>query len=134
VRRRSVDYAMDAGSVPNKNFAWVSTNQQAGCCNLEALGAAIVKDLEGGVGVTLGFECPLFWPCPVDTSDLGKQRPGENGRSWSAGAGATITPTGCQTLAWLFRYIKERLPHVGASTQWGDYAIGFVVRTGSAPS
>src|SRR5207253_1320196 len=66
--------------------------------------------LERGRPVTFGLECPLFWPCPEEMSGLGRQRLGEAGRACFAGAGATITPTGCQSLMWLLRRLKNSVP------------------------
>ncbi len=77
-----------------------------------------------GGRMTLGFECPQFWPCPESLDDLGRQRSGESGRAWSAGAGATITPTGGQALAWLLRRLASSCPGLIGTTRWEEFTSG----------
>jgi hypothetical protein len=54
----------------------------------------IVHDLNAGIPVALGFECPIFVPISVDPNRLGKARAGEGNRSFSAGAGPGALVTG----------------------------------------
>ena len=121
----TIHYGMDAGSVPNGNFSWVGSNAPDEDSNdLAALACRITDDLKLGRKVTLGLECPLYWPCPVELARLGTGRAGEGQRSWSAGAGATITPTGCQSLAWLLRSVASGVPNLRGTTCWEEFASG----------
>ncbi len=120
--KQAVHYGMDAGSIPNGNFSWVSSNLPEKDSNdLDALASHITDNLRAGRHVTLGLECPLFWPCPDEVARLGTRRLGEGRRSWSAGAGATITPTGCQSLAWLLRSVAAKTPAAQGTTCWDDF-------------
>lgn len=123
--KQIVHYGMDAGSIPNGSFSWVgSTTPEKDSNDLAALACRITDDLRLGRNVTLGLECPLYWPCPSEVARLGTCRPGEGSRSWSAGAGATITPTGCQSLAWLLRRVACEMPKTRGTTCWEEFASG----------
>jgi hypothetical protein len=123
--KQVIHYGMDAGSVPNGNFSWVSSESpEKDSDDLAALASKIIDDMGAGRNVTLGLECPLFWPCPDEIARLGTRRPGEGRRSWSAGAGATITPTGCQSLSWLLRSVAGRTPAAKGTTCWEDFQSG----------
>lgn len=118
-------YVMDAGSIPRRSFAWLSSAEPDRPSNvLPSLAEAMASDLAAGRGVTLGCECPLVWPCPEGPDSLGKQRRGEDGRPWSAGAGAAVTPTGCQALAWVLRHLAKEVPDAGGTTRWQEFADG----------
>jgi hypothetical protein len=85
--------------------------------NLERLVEAVATRLDDGGRVALGFECPLFVPLPLEMSLLGKQRSGEEGRPWSAGAGATVATYGAQQVTWVLRGIRSAVTRsVTAST------------------
>ena len=51
-------------------------------------------ELSKGRPSALGFEAPLFIPHRRPLQKLTAQRNGDNGRPWSAGAGATVTTIG----------------------------------------
>lgn len=123
-----VHYGIDAGSVANHNLCWTSSvNPQDLSTDLSLLADAIITCLKDGQRVTIGIDCPLFWPCPDNIQDLGKSRKGEGRRSWSAGAGATITPTGCQSVAWLLRAIKDGVDQeIVGTTDWEIFKKGEV--------
>lgn len=59
-----------------------------------------------GYLISLGLECRLSIPCPEIDTDLGKQREGEKGKPWSAGAGANAAMFGMQQLCWLLSRLK----------------------------
>ena len=105
-------YAVDAGSLPAGRFAWCRLTLGADAPTAQGrwpdeLAAALASDLTGGA-VALGIEAPLWWPVPPRQGDLGKARRGEGDRPWSAGAGATITPTAVTQLAWILREVAKR--------------------------
>jgi len=59
--------------------------------------------------VALGFEAPLSFPDHDKPRLLGKARPEDGARPWSAGAGATVLPTALAQLRWILRKLKKRL-------------------------
>lgn len=106
--RESV-YVVDVGSVARGNFAWVSSAETAGD-RPEELVEAIGEDVARVQRVSLGFECPLFVPCPMVASSLGRARVGEGNRPFSAGAGAGSLVTGQVQLAWVLRALALQWP------------------------
>jgi len=90
----------DIGSVSQGNFAWDASDGAAGTLPSE-LAAHVARLLNSRESVALGFECPLFVPVPECEGDLGKGRPGEGSRPWSAGAGAGALATGLVQVAWV---------------------------------
>jgi len=47
-----------------------------------ALADAVTDDLDAGLPVALGFECPLFVPVPDEAELLGSAREGDGNRPW----------------------------------------------------
>jgi hypothetical protein len=90
----------DIGSVPQGNFGWASSSGATGTLPSN-LAAHVASVLSAGESVALGFECPLFVPVPTEEQELGKGRPGEGSRPWSAGAGAGALATGLAQVAWV---------------------------------
>ena len=96
----------------------------------------------------LGFEAPMFIPHGRPLQKLTSQRNGDNGKPWSAGAGATVTTIGlaivshalaglreqgctqCATLDWqawpnnddllLFEAFVSGANHAGPGEHWND--------------
>jgi len=97
-------FAVDVGSP--KNFAWVSDAGQQGKDG-DSLTAAITKSFATGRRIALGIECPLFIPVPLHWDAIGKARVGEGNRSWSGGAGATVTTYGLQEVAWTLDQLRR---------------------------
>jgi hypothetical protein len=83
-------YCTDVGSIKQGNCGWARAEvptrtvdrDRGGGTEIAELVNAISDDLASGVPVALGFECPVFVPVP---QRLGAARPGEGGRSFSAG-------------------------------------------------
>ncbi|MEK9152689.1 MAG: hypothetical protein AAB692_04965 [Patescibacteria group bacterium] len=125
-------YTGDAGSVARGNFGWARGRANDSIIegeNIEGLRDRILQDLNEGIVVALGFECPLFLPIPRDPSMLGKARIGEctpetGNRPFSAPAGACSTITGLVELAWLLRAIREAQPEVAGTLDWEDIREG----------
>ena len=101
--------AADVGSLAGKNFGWyLSIGGEARHGHRpEALVDAVDDVLAMGHSVALGFECPLWLPMPVEAHRLGKARPGEGSRPWSAGAGSGALTTGVQQMAWVLSALAE---------------------------
>jgi hypothetical protein len=97
-------FAVDVGNP--KNFAWASNGGLQGEDG-DGLASAITSEFITGRRVALGFECPLFIPVPHHWADIGKARVGEGDRSWSAGAGATVTTYGLHEVAWILAHLRE---------------------------
>lgn len=123
-------YVTDAGSVSKGNFHWVSSNRPEGESNdITALVAALCEDIRNAKRVALGFECPLFVPCPGDHTLLGVARPGEtdpafSSRPFNAGAGASVALTGLQAHCWVLREVRSGFPAVRATTRWAEFLAG----------
>ena len=71
--------------------------------------------------VTLGFECPVTISIRKDEKLLTAQRDGENGRPWSAGAGASALATGMPEIAWIFECLKDSECKIKATTDWSRF-------------
>lgn len=82
----------------------------------------VASELNTGVKVALGFECPLFVPLVSDENQLTRGRPGEGSRAWSAGAGCGALATGLVQVAWVLREIFQQLTHrAPAFMSWKDF-------------
>lgn len=66
----------------------------------------------------LGFEAPLFIPRRKSLSDITRQRNGEAGRPWSAGAGATVTTIGLAVVDYTLSRLRELLPNKPATLDY----------------
>ncbi len=101
--------AADVGS--SRNFGWACEcdGKTVTGDSIEGLAHTAVRVAQDGLYLALGFECPLSIPCPLEKSDLGKQREGEAGKPWSAGAGPIVAANGLQQLCWVLRYVLANL-------------------------
>jgi len=116
-------FAADVGS--RKKFGWAcSRGDQAGN-SIGELAKAMVRMGRDGHRISLGFECPLSIPCPGKEMGLGKQRDGEKGKPWSAGAGANAAIMGMQQLCWLLGRLRRGLDgDKRATVDWGRFQTG----------
>jgi len=98
--------AVDVGSLANIGW-WRSAGDGAGDGgrDLDVLVDRLVLDLRAGAGVALGFEAPLFIPRPPTSGGLNRQRLGERGRPWCAGAGAGALALGVQQATYVLSRI-----------------------------
>lgn len=123
-------YVIDAGSIPRKKFAWVSSGDRSKRSrDIEELAADICQDIAAGRKVSIGIECALFIPCTEDPNKLGKARAGDctpevGSKPFSASPGACATMTGLPALAWVLRRIKQEHPDVTVTTRWDDFRAG----------
>jgi hypothetical protein len=101
--------AIDVGSP--KNIGWWAAigNTVTSGRDLDGLAAAVATALNSAVSVALGFEAPLYVPLPTDATDLNRQRIGERGRPWCAGAGTGALAMGAQQSAYLLAAISALL-------------------------
>ncbi len=98
----------DIGSVSKGNFGWWASNSSEGT-TLITLVEEVSQNLNHGLPVALGFECPLFVPLVEDERRLTGARPGEGSRAWSAGAGCGALATGLVQVLWALQEIRCRL-------------------------
>jgi hypothetical protein len=122
-------FCVDVGS--QKNFGWASLcdGRTLQGCDIESLLKELVVAAHLTLPVAIGFECPLFIPCPSKHEFLGKGRQGEMGRPWGATAGALVALHGLQQMCWLLERLKEEWPgQPHATLSWnkldkGDYRL-----------
>lgn len=69
----------------------------------------------------LGFEAPLFIPHCRPTKKLTAQRNGENGRPWSAGAGATVTTIGLAIVSHVLAGLRSHDLKRHAVLDWNSW-------------
>lgn len=109
------------------NFGWAgkwSDSTQHGT-SIEELGTTLVDLVRDGWRTCLGFECPVFIPCPNDARALSKQRDGERGKPWCAGAGANSCIIGVQQLCWLLDRLRSNVrSDIRATLDWGEFQAG----------
>lgn len=117
---------LDVGSLVNIGW-WRSLGDECGRGGrgLDDFVNAVVADLDAGRRVALGFESPLFIPRPASSSGLSKQRLGEGGRPWCAGAGSGVLALGLQQAAYTFARISGKATsHPRVTFDPGDLTTG----------
>lgn len=104
-------YAADIGSIKNKHFGWCrleyNNNQAITGDSINDLAQTIMKDLQNGLCICLGFECPLFVGLSDNPNELTSKREGEGSRPWSAGAGCGSLATGLVEVLWVFERLAK---------------------------
>jgi len=116
-------FAADVGS--RKKFGWACSRRDQAGNSIGELARAMVQMGRDGWYISLGFECPLSIPCPGTEMGLGKQRDGEKGKPWSAGAGANAAILGMQQLCWLLGRLRRSLDgDKRATVDWGRFQSG----------
>jgi hypothetical protein len=103
-------YTCDIGSIPQGNFGWARCAPEhettpVGSTNISELANYLKRDIENGMNIAIGFECPLFLPVPYLEDDLCKGRQGEGNRAVFAPAGAAVATLGVHQVAWILRTI-----------------------------
>lgn len=112
-----VIYAADVGSTRceggrTPNFAWARVEPAdptfvVGSSDIGKLADRIIRDLQNGQSIALGFEAPLFIPVPVESSALCYGRKNEGRRSFAAPAGLAVATLGLHQAAWILRRIAD---------------------------
>ncbi len=111
----------------SKNFGWAGEwgNVTKSGGSINELAETLLNLIREGWRVSLGFECPLFIPCPTDALALVKQRDGEGGKPWCAGAGANVGMLGIQQLCWLLGTLRSNIQSgVRATMNWDEFKTG----------
>ncbi|WP_040783664.1 hypothetical protein [Nocardia pneumoniae] len=101
--------AVDVGKLANVGWWRIAGVEASGGRDLDDLVTSLAADLDGRRPVALGFEAPLFIPNPSATGGLGRQRVGEAGRPWCAGAGTIALAFGVQQASYVMHRLAETL-------------------------
>ncbi|MBF6302547.1 hypothetical protein IU459_34150 [Nocardia amamiensis] len=101
--------AVDVGKLANVGWWRIAEVEASGGRDLDDLVTSLAADLNEGRPVALGFEAPLFIPNPSSTGGLGRQREGEAGRPWCAGAGTITLAFGVQQASYVAHRIAGTL-------------------------
>ena len=80
--------------------------------------------LKSGAYVALGFESPQYIPRRMEQGELLRQRTGEAGRPWSAGAGAGVLVVGLAQAQWVLTQLHTLNPTIRGTTRWAEFASG----------
>lgn len=115
---------IDVGAPKNIGWAILAGDRKILGADLDAFFETF-SDLADGKLAALGFEAPLFIPTARPAAKLTAQRRGENGRPWSAGAGATVTTIGLAVVTHVLAELRPRLPGTCASLDWHSWSDGF---------
>ena len=100
--------AIDVGAPRNIGWAIIDGEEEIHGNDLDAFIDAFAERTKGKPSA-LGFECPLFIPLRSELSKLTAQRDGENGRPWSAGAGATVPTIGLAIVSYTLAQLQTRM-------------------------
>ncbi len=79
--------------------------------------AALTEVVRMGPTV-LGFEAAMYVPAKRDIRNTLQQRPGEAGRPWSAGAGASVTAMALALVPAILDRVATNVPGVTAWQDW----------------
>lgn len=112
--------AIDVGAPRNIGWAILSDGSEATGQDLDAFIDTFAR-LANDRPAALGFEAPLFIPVGRPTGKLTTQREGENGRPWSAGAGAAVTTLGLAVVTQVLDHLRTKLPNKRARLDWQDW-------------
>lgn len=112
--------AIDVGAPHNIGWAILCGDVVAHGSDLDEFVVRFAK-LSAGRPSALGFEAPLFIPHGRSMKRLTSQRNGENGRPWSAGAGATVTTIGLAVVSHALAGLREYNPRRRAVLNWNDW-------------
>ena len=109
-------YAADIGSVAKGKFGWARVSPRPGdpartrtSTDIRQLAQDVAADLDAGIPVALGLECPLFVPLRDDPLLVTSGRRGESNRPWSAGAGAAVLAAGLTEAIWVLREVRRQV-------------------------
>ena len=116
----------DIGSVAKKRFGWAAhpgepDRKGRRGNDIDEFAQFVAGELLSERKVALGFECPLWIPIADKPSELGRARPGEGNRPWSAAAGAASLATGLAQVAWILDRIRPRSKDIEAFLDWRKF-------------
>ena len=112
--------AIDVGAPHNIGWAILPGGEVEHGTDLDAF---IVRfaELSEGKPSALGFEAPMFIPHGRPLNKLTAQRNGDNGRPWSAGAGATVTTIGLAIVSHVLTGLREYGCQRRAVLDWNSW-------------
>ncbi|NKL22557.1 hypothetical protein [Rhizobium leguminosarum] len=110
---------IDIGSPRQGNLGWWITGPfiENGGTGPEDMIASLTEAVRAGP-VVLGFEAPMYVPAKRDIRATIQQRPGEAGRPWSAGAGASVTAMALALVPAILDRVASNVPGVIAWQDW----------------
>jgi hypothetical protein len=123
-------YCADVGSLKELDgrFGWARVELVDGAAashhtgrQIDDLVGTLEADLRGGVKVALGFECPLFFPVPLETARFYSSRAGEGNRPWSVAAGLWALRAGLVQVPWLLAELRRRRPRDRVFLNWEQF-------------
>jgi len=100
--------AIDVGAPRNIGWAIIDGDSELYGNDLDVFVEAFAERVVGRPAA-LGFECPLFIPLRQGLQKLTAQRDGEQGRPWSAGAGATVTTIGLAIVTYTLSQLRTKM-------------------------
>lgn len=112
--------AIDVGAPHNIGWAILSGGDVEHGTDLDEFIVRFAKLSEGRPSA-LGFEAPMFIPHGRPMKKLTSQRNGDNGRPWSAGAGATVTTIGLAIVSHVLTGLREYEPNREAVLNWNSW-------------
>ena len=115
--------AIDVGAPKNIGWAILDGDAVETGNDLDAF-ICCFAELAKDKPAALGFEAPLFVPIGRPLNKLTAQRNGENGRPWSAGAGATVTTIGLAIVCHVLEGLRERLSKKSVTLNWHSWPNG----------
>lgn len=117
--------AVDVGARANIGWWVEDPGGGRGGNDLDELTGLLVGACNDGAPVALGFEAPLFIPAVDEIDRLGRQRVGERGRPWSAGAGTAALAMGFQQCTYVLTGLAGRMDRpLPVSVDAADLAAG----------
>ncbi|MGO6947030.1 hypothetical protein [Rhizobium johnstonii] len=110
---------MDIGSPRQGNLGWWITGPiiEDGGTGPEDMIANLIEAVRAGPAI-LGFEAPMYVPAKRDIRATIQQRPGEAGRPWSAGAGASVTAMALALVPAILDRLASNVPGITAWQDW----------------
>ncbi len=110
---------VDIGSPRQGNLGWWITGPfiEDGGTGPEDLVANLTEAVKSGP-LLLGFEAPMYVPAKRDIRATIQQRPGEAGRPWSAGAGASVTAMALALVPAILDRLSANVPGIRAWQDW----------------
>lgn len=111
---------IDVGSPASGKLGWAIHRSDLAATSGTDLDAFVeaIAEVAGQQPVAVGFEAPLFIPLRRTALATLTARKGEGSRSWSAGAGATVTTAALGIMAYTLRQLRDLLPVATASVDW----------------
>lgn len=118
-------FCVDVGSRENFGWACLQDGRSSTGPTIEDLVEQLGVVADARLPIAIGFESPLFIPCPSKPQRLGKGREGEGPRPWSANAGSLVAVHCLQQMCWLLDRLRGRYPEQSLATlSWNEFIKG----------